>query len=54
MELTSDLILKAYAAGIFPMAEHQEATELYWFHPATGHRLSYAPLAGQIHAPHTF
>lgn len=33
MQLTSDLILKAYAAGIFPMAEHQEATELYWFEP---------------------
>lgn len=31
--LTPDLLLRAYRAGIFPMAEDAEATELYWFDP---------------------
>jgi len=31
--LTPDLLLRAYAAGIFPMAESAEATELHWFDP---------------------
>jgi leucyl/phenylalanyl-tRNA---protein transferase len=32
-ELNSALLLKAYAAGIFPMAESAEDTELFWVDP---------------------
>ena len=31
--LTPDLLLRAYAAGIFPMAESAKSTELHWFDP---------------------
>jgi leucyl/phenylalanyl-tRNA---protein transferase len=31
--LTPNVLLRAYAAGIFPMAESAEATELRWFDP---------------------
>jgi leucyl/phenylalanyl-tRNA--protein transferase len=31
--LTPDTLLRAYAAGIFPMAESAEATGLHWFDP---------------------
>lgn len=31
--LTPDFLLRAYRAGIFPMAEDAEATELFWFDP---------------------
>jgi len=31
--LTPDTLLRAYAAGIFPMAESANATELHWFDP---------------------
>jgi leucyl/phenylalanyl-tRNA--protein transferase len=31
--LTPDILLRAYAAGIFPMAESAESTELLWFDP---------------------
>jgi len=31
--LTAQLLLRAYAAGIFPMAESAESEELYWFDP---------------------
>lgn len=31
--LTPELLLHAYAAGVFPMAESSEATELLWFDP---------------------
>lgn len=31
--LTPELLLHAYAAGVFPMAESAEATELLWFDP---------------------
>ncbi|QQP88205.1 leucyl/phenylalanyl-tRNA--protein transferase [Skermanella sp. TT6] len=31
--LTAQLLLRAYAAGIFPMAESAESDELYWFDP---------------------
>lgn len=48
MDLTCDLILKAYAAGIFPMAEHQEAQELYWFEPP---RRAILPLDERFHVP---
>ncbi|MFY9288256.1 MAG: leucyl/phenylalanyl-tRNA--protein transferase, partial [Alphaproteobacteria bacterium] len=31
--LTPDTLLRAYAAGIFPMAESADSTELLWFDP---------------------
>lgn len=31
--LTAPLLLRAYAAGIFPMAESAESKELHWFDP---------------------
>ncbi len=31
--LTPDILLRAYAAGIFPMAESADATQLHWFDP---------------------
>ncbi|HYD32032.1 MAG TPA: leucyl/phenylalanyl-tRNA--protein transferase [Azospirillaceae bacterium] len=33
VELTPQLLLRAYAAGIFPMAESADADDLYWFDP---------------------
>ncbi|MGQ9367362.1 leucyl/phenylalanyl-tRNA--protein transferase [Azospirillum sp. ST 5-10] len=33
IELNAQLLLRAYAAGIFPMAESAESTDLYWFDP---------------------
>ena len=33
MELTPDILLRAYAIGIFPMAEGREHTELHWIDP---------------------
>lgn len=32
-ELTAQLLLQAYTAGYFPMAESKESRELYWFDP---------------------
>jgi leucyl/phenylalanyl-tRNA--protein transferase len=32
-QLTPDLLLRAYAAGIFPMAESATSSELLWFDP---------------------
>ena len=32
-EITPDLLLRAYAAGIFPMAERREADQLMWISP---------------------
>ncbi len=34
MELTPSLIIRAYASGLFPMAESAHARELHWFDPA--------------------
>jgi len=31
--LTPGLLLRAYAAGVFPMAEHRDDTELFWVDP---------------------
>src|SRR5258708_4376010 len=31
--LTPDVLLKAYACGIFPMAENADDPALYWFEP---------------------
>lgn len=32
-ELTPELLLRAYAAGVFPMAEHRDDPELFWVDP---------------------
>ena len=33
IRLTPEVLLRAYAVGIFPMAESAENTDLYWFDP---------------------
>ncbi len=33
LELTADLILRAYRAGIFPMADDANSTDLFWVSP---------------------
>ncbi|RYH11107.1 leucyl/phenylalanyl-tRNA--protein transferase [Tropicimonas sp. IMCC6043] len=33
MEITPTLLLRAYASGIFPMAETRESEEIYWLDP---------------------
>jgi len=33
VEITPDLVLKAYAAGIFPMAESRDDPEVFWVDP---------------------
>jgi leucyl/phenylalanyl-tRNA--protein transferase len=33
IEITPDILLRAYAAGIFPMAESAEDTSLFWVEP---------------------
>jgi leucyl/phenylalanyl-tRNA--protein transferase len=33
LELTPELVLRAYGAGVFPMADHAEAEEVYWVDP---------------------
>ena len=42
-ELTPDLLLGAYAAGIFPMAERREADDIFWVDPV---RRGIIPLDG--------
>ena len=32
-EITPDLLLRAYASGVFPMAESAEAAEIFWIDP---------------------
>ena len=32
-EITPELVLRAYAAGYFPMAEHADSKELFWVEP---------------------
>ncbi len=34
LEVTPDLLLRAYAAGVFPMAESRGSDRLYWLDPA--------------------
>lgn len=46
-ELTSDLLLRAYAVGLFPMAETAEDPELFWVDPD---RRGVLPLDG-FHVP---
>lgn len=47
-ELTPEILLTAYANGYFPMAEHQDDDELYWFSPDPR---GIIPLDG-FHIPH--
>jgi len=42
-EVTPDLLLRAYAAGVFPMADSAEAEEIYWVEPR---RRGILPLEG--------
>jgi len=46
--ITPDVLLRAYAAGIFPMAESAEATELRWFDPPIR---AIIPVDEQFHVP---
>ncbi|MEY8842207.1 leucyl/phenylalanyl-tRNA--protein transferase, partial [Cribrihabitans sp. XS_ASV171] len=43
MSLTPDLLLRAYAVGIFPMAEHRDDPEIFWVDPQ---RRGIVPLDG--------
>lgn len=47
IEITPEVLLKAYACGIFPMAESAEDPALYWIEPE---RRGIVPLAG-FHVP---
>ena len=47
-QLTPDLLLRAYAHGLFPMAEHRNDPELFWVDPELRGIL---PLDG-FHLPH--
>ena len=47
VEITPQVLLKAYACGIFPMAESAEDNALYWIEPE---RRGILPL-DQIHIP---
>ena len=33
MEITADLLLKAYTIGVFPMAESHDSLDLHWIDP---------------------
>jgi leucyl/phenylalanyl-tRNA--protein transferase len=46
--LTPEILLRAYAAGIFPMAESATSKELRWFDPPIR---AIIPLDGQFHVP---
>ncbi|MHA3915775.1 leucyl/phenylalanyl-tRNA--protein transferase [Halovulum sp. GXIMD14793] len=43
LEITPNLLLQAYAAGVFPMADNAEADEIYWVDP---HERGIIPLDG--------
>ena len=47
VEITPEVLLKAYACGIFPMAENADDPTLYWIEPE---RRGIVPLAG-FHIP---
>ncbi|MCB1474319.1 MAG: leucyl/phenylalanyl-tRNA--protein transferase [Rhodobiaceae bacterium] len=47
MEITPSVLLKAYACGIFPMAESEDDPHLHWIEP---HRRGILPL-DQFHLP---
>ena len=43
MRLTPELLMQAYATGIFPMAEHRDDPEIFWVDPL---RRGIMPLRG--------
>ena len=43
MSLTADILLHAYSAGVFPMAEHRDDPDVFWVDPK---RRGILPLAG--------
>ncbi|MEM9879581.1 MAG: leucyl/phenylalanyl-tRNA--protein transferase [Pseudomonadota bacterium] len=47
MDLTPDLILKAYACGVFPMADSSDSADVYWVDPK---KRGILPL-GSVHVP---
>jgi leucyl/phenylalanyl-tRNA--protein transferase len=48
-ELDPDLVLRAYAMGVFPMADHRDAASVYWVEPK---QRGVLPLAG-FHFSHS-
>ena len=48
VEVTPDLVLRAYAAGVFPMAESRRSDRMYWLDPALRGVL---PLDAGFHLP---
>ena len=48
LEVTPDLLLRAYGAGVFPMAESRQSDRLYWLDPALRGGL---PLGDGFHLP---
>ena len=50
LNLTPELLLRAYAAGIFPMAETRNTSQVYWVDPK---RRGVLPCAAAITANST-
>lgn len=48
LQITPELLLRGYAAGIFPMAESADATELRWYDPSVR---AVIPLDSSFHVP---
>jgi leucyl/phenylalanyl-tRNA--protein transferase len=48
LEVTPDLLLRAYGAGVFPMAESRQSERLYWLDPALRGIL---PIDAAFHLP---
>ncbi len=48
LEVTPDLVIRAYAAGVFPMAESRGSDRMYWLDPAMRGVL---PLDAGFHLP---
>ena len=49
LRITPDLLLRAYALGVFPMAESRHDKELYWIDPK---QRGVLPL-DRFHVPHS-
>ena len=48
LEVTPDLVIRAYAVGVFPMAESRGSDRMYWLDPALRGVL---PIDGGFHLP---
>lgn len=48
LEITPELVIRAYAAGVFPMAESRGSDRMYWLDPALRGVL---PIDGGFHLP---